>query len=79
MEKAACLGWLQGKQCQRYGKGNLVSDDYSVNKGCTETTNPHSAERQSGDLSIMKLLCSQNLRLRSQLIGKLKESLAAGE
>ena len=28
MEKAACLGWLQGKQCQRYGKGNLVSDDY---------------------------------------------------
>ena len=79
MGKAACLGWLQGKQCQRYGKGNLVSDDYSVNKRCTETTNPHSAERQSGDLSIMKLLCSQNLRLRSQLISKLKKSLAAGE
>ena len=79
MEKAACLGWLQGEQCQRYGKGNLVSDDYSVNKRCTETTNPHSAERQSGDLSIMKLLCSQNLSLRSQLISKLKESLAAGE
>ena len=79
MEKAACLGWLQGKQCQRYGKGNLVSDDYSVNKGCTETTNPHSAFQRSGDLSIMKLLCSQNLRLRSQLVGKLKESLAAGE
>ena len=79
MEKAACLGWLQGEQCQRYGKGNLVSDDYSVNKRCTETTNPHSAERQSGDLSIMKLLCSQNLSLRSQLISKLKESLSAGE
>ena len=63
----------------RYGKGYLDSDDYSVNKRCTETTNPHSAERQSGDLSIMKLLCSQNLSLRSQLIGKLKESLAAGE
>lgn len=37
MEKAACLGWLQGKQCQRYGKGYLDSDDYSVNKRCTET------------------------------------------
>lgn len=79
MEKAACLGWLQGKQCQRYGKGHLVSDDYSVNKRCTETTNPHSAERQRGDLSIVKLLCSQNLSLRSQFISKLKESLAAGE
>ena len=79
MEKAACLGWLQGKQCQRYGKGNLVSDDYSVNKGCTETANPHSAFQRSGDLSIMKLLGSQNVRRRSQLIGKLKESLAAGE
>ena len=79
MGKAACLGWLQGKQCQRYGKGSLVSDDYSVNKRCTETTNPHSAFQRSGDLSIMKLLCSQNLSLRSQLISKLKESLAAGE
>ena len=79
MGKAACLGWLQGKQCQRYGKGNLVSDDYSVNKGCTETTIPHSAFQRSGDLSIMKLLCSQYLILRSQLISKLKESLAAGE
>ena len=79
MGKAACLGWLQGKQCQRYGKGSLVSDDYSVNKGRTETANPHSAFQRSGDLSIMKLLCSQNLSLRSQLISKLKESLAAGE
>ena len=77
MEKAACLGWLQGKQCQRYGKGNLVSDDYSVNKRCTETANPHSAFQRSGDLSIVKLLCSQNLSLRSQFVGELKESLAA--
>ena len=79
MEKAACLEWLQGKQCQRYGKGHLDSDDYSVNKGCTETTNPHSAFLRSGDLSIIELLCSQSLSLRSQLISKLEKSLAAGE
>ena len=63
----------------QYGLVRMVTLRHTVNKACTETTNPHSAERQSGDLSIVKLLCSQNLRLRSQLIGKLKESLAAGE